>query len=359
MKDIIKATVKYLKSGRHLVMATVIKHKGSTPREAGARLIILEDGTTQGTIGGGLVEAKSIEAGKTLFESKSSLLQKFDMTQQTFKSNSMICGGNMTIVLEYIQADDKNVLFYEAVKKVYQQREEATFIFKLDENSDGTCVLCKGLAAGSVVTHGDLACSETLLHQIHSTIPESRKPGLIAIEEDKYWAEPLLFPKNLVLFGAGHVSRTTATLGVTTGFDVTVVDDRPELVSRDFFPEPIELKSVENLDSCCSELQIDENSFLVVLTRSHIFDKSVLKQTLKQPFGYLGMIGSRRKRNTIYESLQEEGFTKEELEKVHSPIGLNIGANTPAEIAVSIIAELIEMRAKLKKGLSLAVNQPA
>ncbi len=358
MKDVIKATVKNLKSGQHLVMATVIKHKGSTPRESGARLIILQDGAIQGTIGGGLVEAKSIEVGKTLFKSKTSLLQRFDMTQQTFDSNSMICGGNMTIVLEYIEADDKNVLFYEAVENVYEKREKATFIFKLNENSNGTCTLSKGLTAGSTVTHGDLDCSEALLHQIHSTIPESKKPVLITIEQDKYWAESLLFPNRLFLFGAGHVSRTTASLGITTHFDVIVVDDRPELLTREFFPEPIKLVPVKSLDSCCEDLQIDEDSFLVVLTRSHMFDKSVLQQSLRLPFGYLGMIGSRRKRNTIYETLQKEGFSKEELEKVHSPIGLDIGANTPAEIAVSIIAQLIEVRAGLKQKTSITVNQP-
>ncbi len=353
MKEIIKATIKHLKSGQNLVMATVIKHKGSTPREAGARLIIMEDGTSQGTVGGGLVEAKSFEAAKSLFGTKSSLILRFDMAQQSLDPNSMICGGNMTVLLEYLEANETNISFYSAINEIYESRKNAILIVKIDEDESGNCNLTKGITGDEGVVAKGLTCSESILQQIHSTIPESKKPTLLAIEADKYWVEPLLLPKNLILFGAGHVSRTTAQIGVMTGFQVTVVDDRPELMTREFFPEPIELKPIDSLETCCKELAINEDSFLVILTRSHVLDRSLLQQTIRLPFGYLGMIGSQKKRNTIYDSLLDGGVTDEELKMIHSPIGLNIGANTPQEIAVSIIAELIEVRAKVKQGMAL------
>jgi xanthine dehydrogenase accessory factor len=123
-----------------------------------------------------------------------------------------------------------------------------------------------------------------------------------------------------------------------------VIDDRPELLNRDCFPEPITLKLIGSFDQACSGLTIDRDCYLVILSRSHSLDKLVLCQALRTDAAYLGMIGSQRKRDTIFQSVLNEGFSKEDLEKVHSPIGLEIGADTPEEIAVSIIAQLIQVR---------------
>jgi xanthine dehydrogenase accessory factor len=156
-------------------------------------------------------------------------------------------------------------------------------------------------------------------------------------------------PKTLVVFGAGHVSMPTVELAAGVGFRVVVVDDRSEFANRERFAAAADILVPKDFSSAVSMLSIDNDTFVVIVTRGHSFDKEVLAGTLRTDAGYIGMIGSRRKRNAIYAALKKEGFTDTDLARVHCPIGLSIGAESPEEIAVSIVAELIQHRAALKK----------
>jgi len=129
---------------------------------------------------------------------------------------------------------------------------------------------------------------------------------------------------------------------------VVVIDDRPEFADPKKFPDAMEVYQYP-FEGVLDRLPIDESSYLVIVTRGHIYDKTVLAQCLKTNAKYIGMIGSRRKRNLIYENLLGEGLTQDDLDRVHAPIGLHIGAETPEEIAVSIVAELIKIRAGKKE----------
>jgi xanthine dehydrogenase accessory factor len=159
--------------------------------------------------------------------------------------------------------------------------------------------------------------------------------------------EPFASEPVLYIFGGGHVSTQIVPLAARVGFRVHVMDDRADFASPDRFPEASEVLEC-SFDSVVERLPIDGSSYIVVVTRGHAHDKVVLGQALKTPARYIGMIGSKRKIRIIFDRLMEEGFTREDLDMVHSPIGLAIGAETPEEIAVSIVAELISARAGME-----------
>jgi xanthine dehydrogenase accessory factor len=151
--------------------------------------------------------------------------------------------------------------------------------------------------------------------------------------------------KTLYCFGGGHVAVPTAQLASLVGFRVVVIDDRPEFANFERFPDAI-INVIDDFDRAFDGLEIDEDSFIVIVTRGHQYDRTVLAQSLKTRAGYIGMISSRKKRETIYKALASDGADITKLEQVHSPIGINIGGETPEEIAVSIVAELIQVRSQ-------------
>jgi xanthine dehydrogenase accessory factor len=180
-------------------------------------------------------------------------------------------------------------------------------------------------------------------------ILERRRPQLLLrgdFESDMdVFLEPLLFDPVLYIFGAGHVSRDIVPLASRVGFQVVVIDDREEFATPEYFPDAREV-CLHLFDTAVADLPVDEDSYIVIVTRGHLHDKIVLSHSLRTKARYVGMIGSKRKRNMIYNALSEEGFTRSDIARVHSPIGIEIGAETPAEIAVSIVAELIQVKTK-------------
>jgi xanthine dehydrogenase accessory factor len=178
---------------------------------------------------------------------------------------------------------------------------------------------------------------------------KQREPRLVLSRDDlggsvELFVEPILAEPVLYIFGGGHVSAQIIPLAKRVGFKVEVIDDRPEFADPAKFPDAVRVHQLP-FEGVLGKIPVDDSSFLVIVTRGHIHDKTVLEQCLRTKARYIGMIGSRRKKAMIYERLLEEGFTKSDLERVHAPIGLDIGAETPEEIAVSIVAELIQIRA--------------
>jgi len=148
------------------------------------------------------------------------------------------------------------------------------------------------------------------------------------------------------LFGAGHVSRPVAELAAMVDFRTIVLDDREEFANNERFPKADQIVVLPSYDDVFAGLEIGGDSYLVIVTRGHLHDKTVLEQSLRTDAGYVGMIGSRRKQRLVYDELLGKGFCEDDLNRVHNPIGLDIAAETPEEIAVSIVAELIAARAK-------------
>jgi xanthine dehydrogenase accessory factor len=166
--------------------------------------------------------------------------------------------------------------------------------------------------------------------------------------------EPIIVKPALYIMGAGHVGYAIAKIGKITGFRVIVVDDREEFANRERFPDADEI-ILQDFNRVADVIQVNQSSYIVIVTRGHLYDKIVLKAFIRSQAGYLGMIGSKTKVKEIFRRLHDEGINKELLERVHAPIGLDIGSKTPAEIAVSIMAEIIACY-RGKKGSILAMR---
>ena len=179
--------------------------------------------------------------------------------------------------------------------------------------------------------------------RIQYRLKEGEEPGMICGGDVEVFIEPVLSSPTLYIFGGGHISLTLAKIGKLTGFKIVVIDDRTEFANPQRFPEA-ELTIAKDFKEAFSELKIDKSSYIAIVTRGHAYDEVVLEWVLGTKAKYIGMIGSKTKNQTIFSHLLTKGFSQEKLDKVHAPIGLEIGAQSPEEIAVSIMAEVIKVR---------------
>lgn len=344
MKNIFFDLLALSESNEDFVLATILERTGSAPRTSGARMAVRRDGSIIGTIGGGLLEAQVCQAAAEVFSTGTNCLQDYHFNARQASDLGMLCGGSVQILLEYIHAASHRDEVFEAVVAALQQRQPAWLVTGLRQgpvtaSSVLQCVLQpEGQLQGtSPVSPAELL---SLVKDVHGMEPQWVKTG-----DQRLLVEPIHSQGSLYIFGAGHVSHMLAPLAAWTGFYTVVVDDRVEFANRERFPSIDDVMLVTSYNDCFSNLDIDSDSYLVIVTRGHLDDRAVLEQALRTRAGYIGMIGSLRKRDLIYKKLREEGFTDTDLKRVHSPIGLAIGAETPEEIAISILAELIRHRA--------------
>ena len=175
------------------------------------------------------------------------------------------------------------------------------------------------------------------------TAKEAGEAGMMCGGELEVFIEPILNPPALYIFGGGHIALALTKMGKLCGFNITVIDDRAEFAHAERFPEA-EVILAEDFTKSFPQVKIDKSSYIVIVTHGHQHDEVVLEWAVGTPARYIGMIGSKTKNETIYSHLLAKGITREQLDRVHAPIGLEIGAQTPEEIAVSILAEVIKVR---------------
>jgi xanthine dehydrogenase accessory factor len=193
-----------------------------------------------------------------------------------------------------------------------------------------------------------IAGHESQLVHFELTNEDASQEGMVCGGIVDVFIEPLQSSPTLFIFGGGHISLTLARIGKMVDFRVVIIDDRPEFANAERFPEADETISGD-IASTMPRLDINGSSYIVIVTRGHLNDSEVLEWAVTTPAAYVGMIGSKKKIRTIFAHLLTKGITQEQLDRVHSPIGLSIGAETPEEIAVSIMAELIQVRRPLNK----------
>lgn len=339
MIDLLKTLGLWLMQGTPVVAATIVTHEGSTPRSAGSKMIVRQDGAMHGTVGGGLVEARVLEAAARLLaddaDPKAWGVIDFDLTGELAAGADMVCGGKLRVFLERIEPGGQGDLYAELHKRL--ERGERTLLAVPMGGGPRTLLPFRGPALGATLP-------EALVESARAAGRDIRAPVVFAALDQRWFLEPWSGPSPLFIAGAGHVSRPTAQMAAMTGFKVTVMDDRPEFANRERFPHAHAI-TTGDMRSCLSGLDIGPETSIVIVTRGHVDDADVLAQSLRTQAGYIGMIGSRRKRDAVYAKLRGLGFTDADFERVRCPIGLDIGAETPEEIAVSIVAELIQARA--------------
>lgn len=252
--DIYEEIVALRKAGRRGVVATIINAQGSIPSFRTAKMLVRDDGSTFGTIGGGCVEAEVWQAAREVMEDEKPRTLSFNLNNEPGYNTGLVCGGTLEV-----------------------------------------------------------------------------------------FVEPLLPPVELFIFGAGHVASHLCRVAQIAGFEVIVADDRENFANAERFPEAKKVIAAE-FEAAMAQIEPTRSSFIAIVTRGHRDDLRVLRWAVGTEARYIGMIGSKRKVMTLYQELEKQGVRREQLEGVHAPIGLDIGAVTPEEIAVAIVAEMIAVR---------------
>jgi xanthine dehydrogenase accessory factor len=348
MNEFINELCQILEHGQPVVMATVLSHEGSTPRGAGSRMLILFGGEIIGTIGGGKVEADVMQTADGLFDSQTSHIKSYDLTAQPGLDDlDVICGGQMKVLIEYLHATPENLTVFQQLQAALKQGENSFMIASLKQTPDGVHVGNRQFVQAKESIADDSPYPKADVVQLISQIKETQIPVQQTAGEKNYLIEPYCNTKNVYIFGAGHVAKYVATICKMIHFTTIVLDDRKSFANSTRFPTADQILVLDTFETAMDALTINANSFIIIVTRGHHHDQTVLSQALKTDAAYIGMIGSHKKRDAIYHNLLNDGFTESDIQRVHSPIGLEIGAETPEEIAVSIAAELIRERAKL------------
>ena len=334
MRYIIDSLIECLELGEPVVLGAVVRSSGSAPRTTGARMMVRADGSLAGTIGGGPIEGECQEKAKDLFGDESSYaVLNFSLGSKSLAEGGMVCGGAVTVLLHRVDPDALPVLL--RARNDYKDGKRPKLLTVMPTKSNPPRLLLFDS------NDGDFLDDDTR-RQISGR--GVRVPFIIQFADTEIFVEPIVSPGVVYILGAGHVALETAQLSTFAGFDVIVMDDRPEFANVQRYPDAQEVISLESFDNCLP--QLSTNDYVVIVTRGHLYDRDVLAQALRTDAGYIGMIGSRKKRDVIYDSLKEEGFTDADFSRVSCPIGIDIRADTPQEIAVSIVAELIQSRSE-------------
>ena len=333
------------------MLVTVVSRTGSAPRDAGTRALQTRNGF-EGTVGGGLLEARAMEAARGSLASAVSARVSVDMSG--FAPNSdMICGGGMEVLCEVLSPRQAEIFAFAA--QVLRQGGRGVWLVELrndavslhGEAENPLRHLYVDALPDASMTEAALPAGVGLGLDSVQPLLDARKgkPGLVEHEGHVFYVEPLAAPPVLLLCGGGHVSLEVARLAHACDFVVDVVDDRDEFSNAVRFPMArhcMVLPGYENLVQACG---IGRRHYVAIVTRGHSFDREVLAQALTSHAQYVGMIGSKTKREKVYAALRTQGVPATELAAVCCPIGLSIEAETPQQIAVSIVAELLAARA--------------
>jgi len=332
-----------LAGSESLVLATIVSRSGSAPRAVGSRMVVRQGGAIAGTIGGGALEARVQDLAKEVFGHGQAVLKEYVLTNQDASRMGMVCGGVVQVLVQFLDASRPgNPELYRDIVATLEARKRAWLITALPSDLDVPESVAQYLikAEGASLGDPDHQAIFALTAQAGAGRPE-----LLSYQGKPCLVEALCPAGTVYIFGAGHVSQQLAPLATRVGFRTVVLDDRQEFARRERFPNAAEVRVLDSFQRALEGLEINGDSYLVLLTRGHAHDQTVLRQALATQAGYIGMIGSRRKRDAIYAALGKEGFARQDFDRVFSPIGLAIKAETPAEIAVSIVAQLIQVRA--------------
>ncbi len=346
MTEMFDEICKALSRGQELIVATIINDSGSTPRNSGSRMLIFADGRTSGTIGGGAVEGDVIQRALRRFETGGAEIASYDLTQEAHIDRmDLICGGRVQILIEHVPATEINIDLYHSAKKALDRGRPFRWVGKItDDNGQLKVEHALHRATDDFRGSPDIQadCRKLLASDRH--IPDGSL--FIELENNAYIIESIKPSPRIFLFGAGHVSKEIGALSLRLGFRTIVFDDRVEFANAERFPDADAIQVTPGFAEVFNGFDPAPDDCIVILTRGHRFDKEVLGQAIKTGAGYIGMIGSRRKREAIYKALIDRGIEPRLLEQVRCPIGLAIDAETPAEIAVSVMAQLIQHRAR-------------
>jgi xanthine dehydrogenase accessory factor len=361
MSDVFSEILRLQERGHRAALCTIISSKGSLPMSGKAKMLVGEDGTMVGTVGGGCLEADVWAEAKRVVKKDIAKIASFILTEQHAGESGLNCGGKVEIFIEPVVPQRMHEVFEEiarlrtegekgAIATVISSRipaamkERAKLVLRADGMGVG------GIGDGGFIEEHVRQKAEEVMREDYLTVlqfevgdEEAQRWGLASGEILDVFIEPIVAIPTLYLFGGGHVSLQIAKIAKMVGFKVVVIDDRPAFANQERFPMADDTR-VDDLYTVFERLKVDDQSYIVAVTRGHQHDEPVIEQAIRTEARYIGMIGSKRKISRMWKKLIERGANPDRLAQVHAPIGLEIGADTPEEIAVSVVAQLVQAR---------------
>jgi xanthine dehydrogenase accessory factor len=354
-RDFYSALKTSLETAPRVAVATIVRTRGSSPREVGARMLIRPDGATDGTIGGGCGEAEVWRAALEVLEDEQPRMVVVDLTNEIAMTSDGVCGGIIDIFVEPWHTNGSDVAG-AVLEAVTHRRNAATATIVSRSRGLPARVGEKLLIVDGRVTEGGFGWGalQSRVEEDAATVfatgesqwrtytfesdASTDTAGQVGVFFDLAVPRP-----TLVVVGAGHVAVPIAKVGKLLDFEVVVIDDRPSFANTDRFPDADRI-IVDEFTTALDQLDITPSTYVVLVTRAHTFDVHALRKIVRLPAGYIGMIGSRRRVYAVFKLLSDEGVPLDDLLRVHAPIGLDIKTETPGEIAISVGAELLKAR---------------
>jgi xanthine dehydrogenase accessory factor len=369
-----QAVVEFIDSGRAFALAVVLRGAGSTPRKAGTKAIVDSDGSIWGTIGGGLLESEAQRVALDAMQSKRPVVFDFKFSGASACGDDPVCGGNMRILIDPTAADQRAT--YALAAESLRRRERGVLLTTVSAAAGRSCV--RWLEPGARPEGADSCAADAVRMAIErgepqyfaSGVPKQAMPsspfdrstgsrltagrpdpahstssGQAKEEGDlEGLAEPLTPLPLLIIAGGGHVGQALAEQARLVGFDIVVVEDRPQFAEPALYPSDVATRCGK-LPEVLAEFPITEDTYVAIVGRGHRVDIEALVACIDSPAAYIGMLGSRRKIALVRKDFLESGKANaEQFDRIHAPIGLEIGAQTVPEIAASIVAQLVAVR---------------
>jgi xanthine dehydrogenase accessory factor len=313
-------------------LASVAKRHGSLPMSATAKMLVTASGARIGTVGGGCLEAEIIERAHDVLQSRVPALSSHSLNAELAGDYGLTCGGTAELFIEPVFGDERLAAVYAEAAALMARGERAVMATGIDWTNG----VAKAIANPDHFIGADNDLMRSAIGEFDSM---SELPNL----ENGVLVEPISGEPRLVVFGAGHVGARLAEAAAFAGWRVTVADDRADFADASRLPFAERVVVCEFHD-VISAVQLDPDTYVVIATRGHQHDVVLAGQLVPLPLRYLGMLGSRRKVALTAKVLREWGMTDDAIDRVHAPVGLSIGADTPEEIAVSVVAEMISVR---------------
>lgn len=335
MKALFDKMLAALHGGTSAVLCIIVASSGSVPRGAGAKMAVFPDGSIAGTIGGGTVEYLAIQRALAIHAGGADAAERFVLRPNQVQDIGMVCGGEVTVHFRRFDPDDpEGIALLEHLLSLVSRNCRGWLIMALQDGriSDiGTWDDTDGMRFLREPSEGDV-------------LPHLCSRAVLVHGDPTLYIEPISRPGMVYIFGGGHVGQALCPVLAGIDFRVTMVENRPSLRDARRFPGAVQV-----LHDDCADIRatipITSDDYVVIMTPGHADDRGILDQALWTPARYIGLIGSRKKLAATRAYLLERGHDEASLSRIHSPIGLSIGAETPQEIAISIAAELIAERA--------------
>jgi xanthine dehydrogenase accessory factor len=333
-----------------LVLATVTGTQGSTPQKPGSSALFDKDGLVYGTVGGGVVEGRVDKMAIDATLSKESGHYIFDLANDISMTEEAICGGQISVLVD--AKPDKYFPVFEQIRQSLSDHIPGVLITVVSGRAEKQVQIDRYWMTEAITPSIQGSPIEKIRPVVRSLIsagnPKNfRKMELQNTGEENHsliFLEPVFPPELLIIAGAGHIGKSLAHIGRLLGFEVTVIDDRPEYANHENISDAEHI-IVKNIGEALQELRKDKNTYVVIVTRGHKDDAAALKPCIGSALAYTGMIGSKKKIESMRMNFLENGWTtQDQWNQIHAPVGLDINSQTVEEIAVSIAAELILVR---------------